>query len=551
MAAFPGAAGPEMDPLAAALAAGETPSPDLIAGAGGAGTLQPVSAAALLAFILAGLFAVPLLAWSQSWLSRLDLSQPPVELAHHARELIRQFGYSAVPQDVVYGFENAAGGLPVFWYRPCSLQPNALTNIGEPPGSPRKDNPPDPCPGATTLELDTRGRLVSWRSVAPGLPPDSEPAAIPWQQLISAAGLDPARFQEIAATAAPSVRFDRLSAWKATRDENGSPALIEAAALNGKPVYFSFSSAAPIASRRPVQPAGLRIMLIALFIVIGSAALLARRNLRAGRVDRRAASRLAAVEFCLCLVVWACYCEHRASLLELTLFTYAVGWSLVLAASVWLLFIVLDPFVRRRWPHAIISLSRIVDGRFRDPLVARDILIGIAASIVSSLLQLLQIHFHLTAVAADTALALSGLPTLVGQLAFDAAVTIWFVLFVFCLVFLLRLALRRSWLTAVVVITLFAVVAALNQGRFAVSASLAAAIVAAQLVVFLRFGLLAFMVQAFLGPIWPVLPYSLDFSRWYAVPPVVVLGIAVVIAVWAVTRTVSNRKFISDQFLYR
>ncbi len=46
-------------------------------------------------------------------------------------------------------------------------------------------------------------------------------------------------------------------------------------------------------------------------------------------------------------------------------------------ASMWLLYIALEPYVRRNWPQTIISWTRLVSGRLRDPLVGRDIVSGI------------------------------------------------------------------------------------------------------------------------------------------------------------------------------
>jgi serine/threonine-protein kinase len=50
------AALPGGDPLAAALAAGETPSPDMVAAAGEAGTLSPAIGALCFAGVLAGIW---------------------------------------------------------------------------------------------------------------------------------------------------------------------------------------------------------------------------------------------------------------------------------------------------------------------------------------------------------------------------------------------------------------------------------------------------------------------------------------------------------------
>src|SRR6185503_5625388 len=36
-------------------------------------------------------------------------------------------------------------------------------------------------------------------------------------------------------------------------------------------------------------------------------------------------------------------------------------------------------YVRRLWPHALVSWVRLLEGRFRDPLVGRDVLFGVLA----------------------------------------------------------------------------------------------------------------------------------------------------------------------------
>ena len=45
-------------------------------------------------------------------------------------------------------------------------------------------------------------------------------------------------------------------------------------------------------------------------------------------------------------------------------------------AFLWLFYIALEPDLRQRWPHRIISWSRLLAGRWHDPLVGRDLLIG-------------------------------------------------------------------------------------------------------------------------------------------------------------------------------
>jgi hypothetical protein len=62
------------------------------------------------------------------------------------------------------------------------------------------------------------------------------------------------------------------------------------------------------------------------------------------------------------------------------LFAHAAGGALFDAAAVWILYVALEPYVRRRWPEALVSWNRLLSGRFNDPLIGRDVLIAALAS---------------------------------------------------------------------------------------------------------------------------------------------------------------------------
>jgi serine/threonine-protein kinase len=89
------AALPGGDPLAVALAAGETPSPEMVAEAGVEGTLKPALAWGLLAVgSVLSLAAAVLGGWWE--VTRyVDLPLPPVALEVRARDLIRSLGHDA------------------------------------------------------------------------------------------------------------------------------------------------------------------------------------------------------------------------------------------------------------------------------------------------------------------------------------------------------------------------------------------------------------------------------------------------------------------------
>jgi Protein kinase domain len=98
-AAFPGG-----DPLAAALAAGETPSPEMVAASGESEGLRPVVAWASLAGIIVAVIAVILSSAQAKLYRRVPFEKPPEALAERARNIVQSVGYSEPPADTAIGF---------------------------------------------------------------------------------------------------------------------------------------------------------------------------------------------------------------------------------------------------------------------------------------------------------------------------------------------------------------------------------------------------------------------------------------------------------------
>ncbi len=59
------------------------------------------------------------------------------------------------------------------------------------------------------------------------------------------------------------------------------------------------------------------------------------------------------------------------------LFILAVSTALFISGVTWMLYMAVEPWVRRHWPKTMISWSRLLSGQARDPLVGRDILFGV------------------------------------------------------------------------------------------------------------------------------------------------------------------------------
>jgi len=101
------AALPGGDPLAAALAAGETPSPEMVAAAGATEGMKPRLALGLLALTIVGLIGYLFVAEAFRLSNKGVLENPPEVLASRAREIALQLGYPEKPEDSAYSFADS------------------------------------------------------------------------------------------------------------------------------------------------------------------------------------------------------------------------------------------------------------------------------------------------------------------------------------------------------------------------------------------------------------------------------------------------------------
>ena len=123
-------------------------------------------------------------------------------------------------------------------------------------------------------------------------------------------------------------------------------------------------------------------MLLALAMPLGGV-MLARRNIRLGRGDRKGAFRVALFVFLRYAHARAFPRGPRGEFRPGAVDPHqGLRLPLLLGAQVWLLYMALEPFARRRWPHVLISWKRLLGGSLRDPLVGRDVLLGAPRGLV-------------------------------------------------------------------------------------------------------------------------------------------------------------------------
>ena len=131
-------------------------------------------------------------------------------------------------------------------------------------------------------------------------------------------------------------------------------------------------------SCRAVDLAAAEVAIWAVFVsIFAGAGVLARYNLRLGRGDRKGAKRLAILVVCLSVLSGMLRAHHvPIAVAELEWLLFTAGLALLWGGFVWLIYIGLEPHLRRVWPRALISWTRLLSGQVRDPLVGRDVLIG-------------------------------------------------------------------------------------------------------------------------------------------------------------------------------
>ena len=123
-------------------------------------------------------------------------------------------------------------------------------------------------------------------------------------------------------------------------------------------------------------------------MLLAGAAWAAWRNVHRGRADKQGAFRLAAFTFFLFVAIWIVSPHVDDVLDEQQRFFTSMGLALFVAGVLYLLYLGLEPFVRRSWPTMLVGWSRMLAGRIRDPLVGRDVLVGAALGAALALMNL-------------------------------------------------------------------------------------------------------------------------------------------------------------------
>jgi len=271
---------------------------------------------------------------------------------------------------------------------------------------------------------------------------------------------------------------------------------------------------------------------------------LARRHIKMQRGDARGAVRIGMFVFLAMMTAWVFGASHIPTLAELMEVILAVSWALFFAVLAWMLYLALEPYARRHWPQTLVSWSRLLAGGFRDPLVGREALVGLACGAALTLSTLLRQYaeerYGVDPQAQDL-LPLLGIRHLTAGMVARVPIAIAAALGVFFLMLGMRTLLRKQWLASIGFVIVLAAQRVLLSPTPAIDAAFTMAGLVVLQLVLLRFGLLA-VVMAILVQNWLLaFPLTLDVSAWHFGLWMFLLAVVAGIALYAFRLVVAGR----------
>jgi hypothetical protein len=199
----------------------------------------------------------------------------------------------------------------------------------------------------------------------------------------------------------------------------------------------------------------------------------------------------------------------------------------------WAIYLAIEPFVRRHWPQTLLSWTRLLSGRVRDPIVGRDVLVGATLGVAIALLAR-GVNVVVTQEPSWTAdEVLLGMRSTVGEVLTHALYGLRSAMFIFFLLFLFRALLRSEWIAAAAMIAFFTLLNVLNSTQPFIDGTQTFLYFSMFAFVVLRWGLTALVVGFVVANALLSVPVTTDWSAWYLGAATFVLLIPVALGSWA------------------
>lgn len=578
---------PGGDPLAAALAAGETPSPQMVAAAGAVTGLAPRDAVLGALALILGIGLCFFLGAKEDGLQYFSADKSPEVLAEKAREIVSALGYPSQAVDRAGGFiydedymnyiekkhlpgprwNSVLGQRPsslLYWYRlsPRYLRAEGFWNITFTPAVVTPDDPAPTFSGMITVGVDADGRLAfleaiprQWQDPPPS---SAAPPPVDWKPLFAAAGLDASLFQPAVPTWTSIAASDTRAAWTGSWPGSGLPLRVEAAAFQGQPDFFYLigpwtapDRMLPHQQTKGEQAASIMVLTIFVGLILGGA-WLARRHLRSGRGDLRGAASLATGVFVAEILLFLFRGHLALSANTMYLAALAISTALFVSGILWAVYMGLEPYVRRHWPQTVITWSRLVGGQWRDPLVGRDLVFGVMLGILWTVVYQLGYFQHMRTGGINRFSSvefLTGFAQTISDVLANSVTSLFGTLIFFFALVLLRILLKNRWLAAAVFVLLFAAPRVLQGTEWWIEAMVWGVIYGITAFSVVRFGFVVLFVAGFSANLLLNLPFALDAARWYASDTYLVVATLLAIAAWGLYTSLGHQTVLKDEWL--
>jgi tRNA A-37 threonylcarbamoyl transferase component Bud32 len=547
-----------------ALVSRETPSVEAVADSGAVEGLRVPIAAACLTAVVVGLVALCFLRQHFDIVNQVPMENSSEVLAASARQIAKTLGYTERPLDTSFGWDydvaylrylgnqrnpsmsraHLASNRPpaaFFWYRESSH----YLIVAQPFGSVTRFNPPEFDTGMLDAVMDSEGRLLELNAQRSAETSDRASAPPPeWNRLFAAAGLDADHLVATEPILTPPVAWDVRAAWTGSWDNSFKEALrVEAAAYRGRPVFFRLVGPWTHPSQASNVITGhLSVQMFVLFAIVlpTGAAFLAWRNAGAGRGDKEGAFRLAGFVFLWVLGAALLSNHHVPTTAEFSILFSAAEAALIMGVIAWLLYMAFEPQVRKRQPATLVSWSRLLSGRLRDPVVGGDLLVGVALGTAAMCVTgtILNMPFV-------TGLAPQLMPNTGAFFSLWSQQAVFAVLgglgYMF-LLNLLALMLRREWLAVTAFVLATTMILAPGYGvRSPIAIARLIFLLLLVWYVLTRFGVLTAVAFIYVHNVVSSFPVTINQTAWYAHVTVFAMASVLLVAVYGFHTTLARR----------
>ena len=259
------------------------------------------------------------------------------------------------------------------------------------------------------------------------------------------------------------------------------------------------------------------------------------------------------------LADWLLGQQHSAVLSQEVASLYVWIARVILTATIaWLCYFAVEPYVRKFWPQIMITWSRVLGGKFRDPLLGRDILVGGTCGIL--LVLVLQLDILLPAwlglhgplprlpdLAGDAA-ALVGLRYELSVLVTVLISSVTLGLIVLVLMLVVRVVVRRPWPAAAISWLTLTTIQAMTAGPDTAFPWITGGILALVAILLMsQAGLMAVIAAACFATLLAASPMTADFRAWYAPSCIFAVAVSCLLLVYGFSVVAAGRPLLWRQ----